>query len=210
MRRSTAVLLMIAMISLALTPSIASAEAKSKKEKSNKQVSSTFEKDDEKSKKMKGAKQISTSALDSFCDPTSASGHAPKRLRVPSIDKPHVEKTITLITNCGTIKISADGVAAPLTVISMSYLANKGFFNKAPCHRITTEGIYVLQCGDPTASGSGGPTWQVPDENLPLGAGNIYPYGTGPQKLAVGRNRGGAGRFAVLPSRDPATPGCAL
>jgi peptidyl-prolyl cis-trans isomerase B (cyclophilin B) len=60
----------------------------------------------------------------------------------------------------------------------MSYLANKGYFDSSPCHRLTTQGIFVLQCGDPTASGSGGPAWQVPDENLPKGSGNIYPAGT--------------------------------
>jgi len=130
----------------------------------------------DKNKKVKKDSQISTTLAS--CKETNAVGHSPKRLPIPSIKKPHVNKTITFITNCGEIQIAADGVNAPLTVISMDYLANKGYFDKSLCHRITTSGIFVLQCGDPSASGSGGPAWQVPDENLPTGTGNIYPAGS--------------------------------
>ena len=134
------------------------------------------EKGKNKSKKISKTSQISTSLAS--CKQSNAVGHSPKRLPIPSIKKPHVNKTITLVTNCGEIQIAADGVNAPLTVISMDYLANRGYFDKSPCHRITTSGIFVLQCGDPSASGSGGPAWQVPDENLPTGTGNIYPAGS--------------------------------
>ena len=114
------------------------------------------------------------------CKATNAVGHAAMKLDIPKIKKPFKNKTFTLKTNCGDIVIAADGVAAPLTVISMAYLANNGYFNNSLCHRLTTQGIFVVQCGDPTASGSGGPQWQVPDENLPrTGApNNLYPAGT--------------------------------
>jgi peptidyl-prolyl cis-trans isomerase B (cyclophilin B) len=95
----------------------------------------------------------------SICKPTRASGHKPMKLSAPEVKKPFVNRTLTLTTNCGEIQIEADGINAPLTVISMSYLANKGFFDKSPCHRVTTQGIFVLQCGDPTASGSSGPVF---------------------------------------------------
>jgi peptidyl-prolyl cis-trans isomerase B (cyclophilin B) len=100
------------------------------------------------------------------------------RLPVPEVKRPYVNRTFTITTNCGEIQIEADGVSAPLTVISMSYLANKGFFDKSPCHRLTTQGIFVLQCGDPSGTGSGGPAYTAPDENLPKGVGNIYPAGS--------------------------------
>ena len=114
------------------------------------------------------------------CKATNAVGHAAMKLDIPKIKKPFKNKTFTFKTNCGDIVIAADGVAAPLTVISMGYLANSGYFNNSLCHRLTTAGIFVVQCGDPTASGSGGPQWQVPDENLPkTGApNNLYPAGT--------------------------------
>ena len=134
---------------------------------------------DEKSKKAKKVAQAST--LTSICKPTSAVGHSPKRLAIPSIKRPHVNKIITLKTNCGEIQIAADGVNAPLTVISMTYLANKGYFDNSPCHRLTTQGIFVLQCGDPAGDGTGGPGFSFADENLPTAGadGNyIYPRGT--------------------------------
>ncbi|CAB4750513.1 unannotated protein [freshwater metagenome] len=155
MRRSTTVVIVTTLIASILIAAPASAE---------------------KTKKFKKASQ--TSSLLALCKDTKAVGHSPMRLPVPSIKRPHVNKIITFKTNCGEIQIAADGVNAPLTVISMSYLANKGYFDNSPCHRITTSGIFVLQCGDPTASGSGGPAWQVPDENLPTGTGNIYPAGS--------------------------------
>lgn len=130
-------------------------------------------------KRAKNGKKVSQiNKVQSICKPTKAVGHKPMKLPVPEVKRPYVNRTFTLITNCGEIKIEADGVSAPLTVISMSYLANKGFFNKSPCHRLTTRGIFVLQCGDPSGTGSGGPAYTAPDENLPRGIGNIYPAGS--------------------------------
>lgn len=130
-------------------------------------------------KKPKVAKKISQVSKGlAICKPTKAVGHKPMKLPVPEVKKPFVNRTLTLTTNCGEIQIEADGVNAPLTVISMSYLANKGFFDGSPCHRLTTQGIFVLQCGDPSGTGSGGPAYTAPDENLPKGSGNIYPAGT--------------------------------
>jgi peptidyl-prolyl cis-trans isomerase B (cyclophilin B) len=79
-----------------------------------------------------------------------------------------------IVTNCGTIMVSLNGQAAPHTVNSFAFLAGKGYFNDTPCHRLTTSGIFVLQCGDPTGTGSGGPGYTIPDENL---ANATYPAG---------------------------------
>ena len=86
--------------------------------------------------------------------------------------------TLTLETNCGPIVIETLPTAAPETVNSMAFLAAEGYFSATICHRLTTAGIYVLQCGDPTATGSGGPGYSVPDENLPAEGQNNYPAGT--------------------------------
>src|SRR5690606_38169872 len=67
---------------------------------------------------------------------------------------------------------------------SFKHLADKGFFDKTKCHRLTTEGIKVLQCGDPEGTGEGGPGYNIPDENLdalgkPGKQGTVtYPAGT--------------------------------
>lgn len=131
---------------------------------------------DKKPKVAKKSSQV-TKGL-AICKPTKAVGHKPMRLTAPIVKKPFVNRTITLITNCGEIQIEADGINAPLTVYSMNYLANKGFFDNSPCHRVTNQGIFVLQCGDPSGKGFGGPAYTAPDENLPEGTGNIYPAGS--------------------------------
>jgi peptidyl-prolyl cis-trans isomerase B (cyclophilin B) len=73
----------------------------------------------------------------------------------------------TVKTNLGAIGMDLDGAKAPCTVNSFAYLASKNFFAKTECHRLVTEGIKVLQCGDPTATGSGGPAYKYGEENLP-------------------------------------------
>lgn len=77
-------------------------------------------------------------------------------------------------TLSGTVRIALSA-KAPCTVTSFSHLAGKKFFDGTSCHRLTTQGIYVLQCGDPKGTGSGGPGYTLPDENL---SGARYPAGT--------------------------------
>ena len=114
------------------------------------------------------------------CAKSTAKGHAPAKVVQPTVAAKKQAKTLTLTTNCGDIVISLLGAKAPITVTSIATLANAGYYNKSLCHRLTTEGIYVLQCGDPTASGSGSPTgWAgYIDENLPKATGINYPAGT--------------------------------
>jgi peptidyl-prolyl cis-trans isomerase B (cyclophilin B) len=78
-------------------------------------------------------------------------------------------------TNRGTIVLDLLNHKATCTVNSFIYLAAKKYFNNSPCHRLTTAGIYVLQCGDPTGTGSGGPGYKFANENL---AGAKYTQGT--------------------------------
>lgn len=77
----------------------------------------------------------------------------------------------------GDIGVSLDGSAAPQAVANFVTLADKGFFDGTKCHRLTTSGIYVLQCGSPDGTGTDGPgyTWG-PIENAP--ADGVYPAGT--------------------------------
>ncbi|MEY4967361.1 MAG: hypothetical protein RIQ73_60 [Actinomycetota bacterium] len=112
------------------------------------------------------------------CTPTKAVGHT--EMKVKPAEKPSTKlpKSFTLTTNCGTIVITTVGKKAPWTLTEMSTLAKAGYFDGSLCHRLTTAGIYVLQCGDPTATGRGGPGFSYPDENLPANALNNYPAGT--------------------------------
>ncbi|MFE9425395.1 peptidylprolyl isomerase [Kitasatospora sp. NPDC006697] len=83
--------------------------------------------------------------------------------------------TATLETSCGTVTFTMDAGKAPHTVNSFVFLAGQNYFDHTKCHRLTTQGIYVLQCGDPTATGSGSPGYKFTDENL---TGATYPAGT--------------------------------
>lgn len=87
---------------------------------------------------------------------------------------------MTLDSNCGKVTIALDAAKAPHTVNSFAFLAGEQYFDHTKCHRLTTDGIFVLQCGDPTASatvpgGTGGPGYKFADENL---TGATYPAGT--------------------------------
>ena len=78
-------------------------------------------------------------------------------------------------TTQGTIVIQALTAQAPCTTFSFRFLAQRHYFDRTHCHRLTLRGIFVLQCGDPTGTGSGGPGYKFNDENL---AGATYPAGT--------------------------------
>ena len=73
----------------------------------------------------------------------------------------------TVTTNCGVITMELNGTKAPQTVASFLGLAKGGYWADSPCHRLTTEGIFVLQCGDPTGTGSGAPGYGYGVENAP-------------------------------------------
>ncbi|MBE3076120.1 MAG: peptidylprolyl isomerase [Actinobacteria bacterium] len=73
----------------------------------------------------------------------------------------------TVTTNCGVITIELDGTKAPQTVASFLSLAKTGYWADSPCHRLTTQGIFVLQCGDPTGTGGGTPGYGYGVENAP-------------------------------------------
>jgi len=127
---------------------------------------------------------IANSAIDdgssdtTGCAKTTSVAHNPIKTGYPNAKVAQVDHTFTLNTNCGQIVFKAWGKKAPVTVIAMTYLAKAGFFDHSLCHRITTAQIYVLQCGDPTASGQGGPLFSYRDENLPTLGMNDYPAGT--------------------------------
>ena len=84
--------------------------------------------------------------------------------------------TATLSTSQGPIVLELDSAAAPCTVNSFVSLAQAGYFADTSCHRLVTGGTTnVLQCGDPSATSSGGPGYEFAEENL---EGATYPKGT--------------------------------
>jgi peptidyl-prolyl cis-trans isomerase B (cyclophilin B) len=79
-------------------------------------------------------------------------------------------RTMTITTNLGVVTVQLDAAATPCTAASFAYLGSRHFFDKTNCHRLVNQGIFVLQCGDPTGTGGGGPTYQYADENLAAAA----------------------------------------
>ncbi len=114
------------------------------------------------------------------CKKSNAKPRVPATLKQPMVPAKKIPATITLNTNCGTIRATLLTKRAPQTTTNISFLANSKFYNGTLCHRLTTEGIYVLQCGDPTAQGAGNPGgWTgYKDENLPKAGAKNYPAGT--------------------------------
>jgi peptidyl-prolyl cis-trans isomerase B (cyclophilin B) len=108
------------------------------------------------------------------------SGGQVKDVGLPPTKKVETEKpyTATLETNRGAVTIDLLTAQAPCTVNSFRYLAGKDFYADTDCHRLTTEGIFVLQCGDPFGDGSGGPGYVFDEENLPAPGEVTYPKGT--------------------------------
>jgi len=112
------------------------------------------------------------------CATTSALAHSGKDVAAPTAILTEKISTITLKTNCGDIGISVDQTNAPVTVTAITALARAGFYDASLCHRLTTAGLFVLQCGDPTATGGGPSSFTYRDENLPAQIENNYPAGT--------------------------------
>lgn len=119
-----------------------------------------------------------------ICTSVSSKPHDPPSVLQPRTIAKVLPKTITFVTNCGDIVVETVGDKAPKTLTALATLASRGFFNLTLCHRLTTQGLYVLQCGDPTATGRSGPVFNrkpwigISDENLPVGETITYPAGT--------------------------------
>jgi peptidyl-prolyl cis-trans isomerase B (cyclophilin B) len=83
---------------------------------------------------------------------------------------------LRVTTNLGELTLTLDRAATPCAAASLVHLAEQGFFDDTPCHReVDGEGLHVLQCGDPTGTGVGGPTYTSPTE---VTGDETYPRGT--------------------------------
>jgi cyclophilin family peptidyl-prolyl cis-trans isomerase len=84
--------------------------------------------------------------------------------------------TLLMTTDQGDLTLTLDRAKAPCAAASFTYLAQQSFFDGSPCHRLVNQpGFGVLQCGDPTGSGSGGPSYKYAEEVTPE---TTYPRGT--------------------------------
>ncbi|RLK22280.1 peptidyl-prolyl cis-trans isomerase B (cyclophilin B) [Micromonospora sp. M71_S20] len=118
--------------------------------------------------------------------PTDQRSPQIKDVGLPAVQQSNTgTQTMTIDTNLGPITATIDRTAVPCTAGSFTHLAEKNFFDNSKCHRLVTEGIKVLQCGDPSATGkgwretdgTGGPSYRLAEENLPTDKRPPYPEG---------------------------------
>ncbi len=130
------------------------------------------------------------------------SGQTPSRpVSKPPVDPSTDPQVATVTTDQGALTVTLENAAAPCASASLASLASQGFYDDTPCHRLTTAGIFVLQCGDPTGTGTGGPGYQFAEENL---QGATYPRGT--VAMAKGTAPGTSGSQFFLVYEDSPLP----
>ena len=122
------------------------------------------------------AAESDSSAAAGTCSYPADSQAGAKDVEAPA-EEPEAKGTVdaTIATNAGDLAVTLDADRTPCTVNSFLSLAAQKYFDDTDCHRLTTEGIFVLQCGDPTGTGSGSPGYSFPDE---LDGSETYPAGT--------------------------------
>jgi peptidyl-prolyl cis-trans isomerase B (cyclophilin B) len=119
-----------------------------------------------------GSSDVSTTS----CDYPADSAGAAKEVEPPSTKAPDTgDVTLTIATTVGDLKATLGRDKTPCTVNSFLSLADQGYFDDTACHRMTTAGIFVLQCGDPSGTGAGGPGYSFKDE---LDGTETYEAGT--------------------------------
>ncbi|TCC35012.1 peptidylprolyl isomerase [Kribbella sindirgiensis] len=130
---------------------------------------------------------------------------AAKKVDPPADGKTKASGTskVSLNTSIGDLQLTLDSALAPCTVKNFLSLVGQKYFDNTKCHRLTVgEGLQVLQCGDPSGTGSGGPGYSFADE--------VYPtlkYGRGILAMAnSGANTNGSQFFIVYGDASGLTP----
>lgn len=127
----------------------------------------------------------------------TATGNAAREVDPPPATPAHDgDVNATISTTAGDLPLVLDAGHAPCTVNSFVSLAEQGFYDDTPCPRLATNpGFVLLQCGDPTGTGTGGPGYNVPDEYT---ADETYPAGTLAMANSGTPNSGGSQFFVCI------------
>jgi peptidyl-prolyl cis-trans isomerase B (cyclophilin B) len=113
------------------------------------------------------------------CEFTAADATNPYLIEVdppPEVVPADGTTDLQVATNLGDLVLTVDHRTTPCAAASLVHLAGAGFFDDTPCHReVDDDVVRVLQCGDPTGTGVGGPTYTSPTE---VTGDETYPRGT--------------------------------
>jgi len=109
--------------------------------------------------------------------------------------------SVTINTSCGPIQVTLDADAAPETVNSFVFLAEQSYFDGTTIHRAFPG--FMVQMGDPTATGRGNPGYSIPDE-FP---GSGFAYERGVVAMAnSGQPDSGGSQFFLMLDTSPLPP----
>lgn len=143
---------------------------------------------------------------------TGAKNGVPTSVPSLNIAEKRAWKGSMYVNGC-ELSISLDGTHAPQAASNFIALAKSGFYNNVTCHRLTTKGIYVLQCGDPKGDGTGGPGYAFGpnDENVPTQKVASNPsavvYATGMLAMAnSGATASQGSQFFIVYEDSPLSP----
>lgn len=139
--------------------------------------------------KKKPAAKATPTAQPEGCsyEPTGGQGGpVPRKVKAPPVKNVAKTGTVQVVmkTSQGALTLTLNRAKAPCTANSFVSLVQQKYFDKTPCHRILTEGAFVLQCGDPGGTGRGGPGYAFADEGLPAEQATPVPYPAGTLAMA--------------------------
>ncbi len=133
---------------------------------------------------------------------TGAGGTAAKKVSLPPTTPPKTGTVVVNVTTSqGPMVFTLDRAKAPCTVANFESLVQQKYYDNTPCPRVESKELFILQCGDPTGTGSGGPGYTIPDEYTgqeKYTAGSLAMANTGQA------NTGGSQFFVVY--KDDALP----
>ena len=137
------------------------------------------------------------------CPPADGTGTQTRQFDAPPPDclTPGVTYEAIVTTNKGELTIVLDPDSAPVATNNFVFLARNGYYDDTPCHRIIPG--FVVQCGDPTGTGTGGPGYTIVDE--PPAPGQ-YQIGSIAMAKTVQPDSAGSQFFIITGSDGAALP----
>lgn len=134
------------------------------------------------------------------CKFPKSAAPAARKVTVPSADQPTKGTVdVSVQTSRGAMAFRLDRAAAPCTVGSFVSLVKQKFYDGTPCPRVESTSLFILQCGDPSGTGSGGPGYTIPDEFT-----GSEKYTKGSLAMAnTGQPDSGGSQFFIIYKDDP-------
>ena len=160
-------------------------------------VETTAKAEDTKETETEKAEETTRAAASETAETTEAAEENSELDLAAAAGKHHVEITVK---DYGTINVELDGDAAPITVANFLDLAGNGFYDGLTFHRIISG--FMIQGGDPSGNGTGGPGWHIKGEFLQNGVNNPIKHTRGVISMARAMDPNSAGSQFFIMHQD--------